>query len=92
MTAHTTGMNHLKNTEDFYKITLFPAAVIVSPLSNLSLLIYSSSILSYFLTSKVHVSKRQISNSDATVNAGGDEGPGLREQDYTPHGSCSLRS
>jgi hypothetical protein len=61
----------------FNKITLFPAPVIVSPLSSLSLLIYSSSILSYPLTSQAYVSKRQISNSDATVNAGGDEVPGL---------------
>jgi hypothetical protein len=70
----------------FNKITLFAAPVIVSPLSSLSLLIYFSSVLSHFLTSQVHVAKRQISNSDVKVNAGGDEGPGLRKQDYTPHG------
>jgi hypothetical protein len=76
----------------FNKITLFSAPVIASPRSILSLLIYSNSILSYFLTSYVHVSKRQISNSDATVNAGGEESPGLRQQDYRPHGTCSLLS
>jgi len=74
------------------KTTLFPSPVILSLLSSLSVLINSSSILSYILTSQVHVSKRHISNSDETVNAGGDESPGLREQDYTPHGICSLFS
>jgi hypothetical protein len=74
----------------FNKITLFFAPVIMSPL--FSLFIYSSSILSYFLTSQVYVSKRHISNSDVNLNAGGEEDPGLREQDCTPHGTCLLFS
>jgi hypothetical protein len=62
---------------NFNEITLFPAPVIMSPL--FSLFIYPSSILSYFLSSQIHFSKGQISNSDVKVNAIGDEASGLRK-------------